>query len=121
MEQPYNIYYDNRTGRVVLHKNERAYSPNRNNRNPQPNNDFDKKIEELYNYTNINSPNQVSIGRDILNNKDKEELKKSVENQFEKINKKNDIIPQVIFDENNEKIIIPSKFKNDKNNQTNLN
>ena len=121
MEQPYNIYYDNRTGRVVLHKNERAYSPNRNNRNPQPNNDFDKKIEELYNYTNINSPNQVSIGRDILNNKDKEELKKSVENQFEKINKKNDIIPQVIFDENNEKIIIPSKFQNDKNNQTNLN
>jgi hypothetical protein len=55
MEQPYNIYYDNRTGRVVLHKNERSYSPNRNNiRNVAINNDFDQKIQELYNYTNIN-------------------------------------------------------------------
>ena len=132
MEQPYNIYYDNRTGRVVLHKNERSHSPNRNNRNPGQNNDFDKKIEELYNYTNINSPNQVNIEKNIVDNKNeivdnKNELKKSIENQFEKMNNLDklnlDKLNKNIDDD--EKIIIPSRFSkneliNDKNNQTNL-
>jgi len=42
MEKPYNIYLSYRTGRVVLYKNQRAFSPNRNNRNHILNNDFDK-------------------------------------------------------------------------------
>jgi len=55
MSCPYNVFYNNTTGRVVIRKN---MSPPRCRSPPK---EFDKKIEELYKFTNINSPNKVSI------------------------------------------------------------
>jgi len=55
MSCPYNVFYNNSTGRVVIRKN---MSPPRYRSPPK---EFDKKIEELYKFTNINSPNKVSI------------------------------------------------------------
>ena len=58
MSCPYSILYNNTTGRVVIHKNN--ISPPRNKPIQR---EFDKKIEELYKFTNIDSPNKVSIER----------------------------------------------------------
>jgi len=40
MNKPYNIFYDNTTGRVILQKKARSVTPNKN---LVQNNDFDKK------------------------------------------------------------------------------
>jgi len=62
MSCPYNVFYNNNTGRVIIQKNNSSVK-----RSKSPPRDFDKKIEELYKFTNINSPNNVSI--DKLDNK----------------------------------------------------
>jgi len=67
MSCPYSVLYNNTTGRVVIHKNN--ISPPRNKPCQR---EFDKKIEELYKFTNIDSPNKVSIER---NNKESENIK----------------------------------------------
>jgi len=69
MSCPYSVLYNNTTGRVVIHKNKNNISPPRNKPCQR---EFDKKIEELYKFTNIDSPNKVSIER---NNKEAGKIK----------------------------------------------
>jgi hypothetical protein len=57
MSKPYNIYYNNRTGRVDIQKNNYYKEPCKKNIN----NPFQYKINELTKYANINSPNKVNI------------------------------------------------------------
>jgi hypothetical protein len=58
MSEPFNVYYDNLTGRIIIKK--KNNSPPRSRSPPK---DFDKKIEELYNFTKLDSPNKVSLER----------------------------------------------------------
>ena len=74
MNKNYNIYYNNSTGRVVIDKNDKQI---RKNNSPErktsifknDDEDFQKKIEELYKFSNLDNPNKVSI-----------EKKKNIEN-----------------------------------------
>ena len=74
MNKNYNIYYNNSTGRVVIDKNDKQI---RKNNSPErktsifknDDDDFQKKIEELYKFSNLDNPNKVSI-----------EKKKNIEN-----------------------------------------
>jgi hypothetical protein len=59
----YNVYYDNVTGRVIYNKKNNISIPN--NRFIAQNNDnnFEKKMEELYKFANIDDPEKVNIER----------------------------------------------------------
>ena len=67
--KPYNVLYNNFTGRVIVQRNNRYVSPSRrmsNNLNNSYTNDLEKKIQELS--KSINTPDNVSIQNNNSNN-----------------------------------------------------
>jgi hypothetical protein len=67
MNNPYNIYFDNSTGRVVVNK--AMQQQIKRNNSPQKkipifkneDDDFQKKIEELYKFTNLDNDKKNMI------------------------------------------------------------
>ena len=100
INQPYNVYYDNRTGRVVIQKNNIQHESCKK----KINNPFQYKINELTKYANINSPNKVNIDNNILENNVKEPLiqqKYTFENNILQNNVEEPLIQQKYTFDNN--------------------
>jgi hypothetical protein len=115
MSNPYNVFFDNTTGRVVFQKNNSCNKRQENNINDR---DFNNKINELCNITKIEDKkikNQNIVNFDI-----KEHIKKELHKNneirnheirkinLEEINKK-DELKRDNFQENDKKISLSKK------------
>ena len=101
--RPYNVYYNNLTGRVVIQKNDRYISPSKKN---ICNCTFQKKMDELSKSTNntfesINDTDNINIYKDNPIEKKNDELSKSINNTNNSFEKKNDELSKSINNTDN--------------------
>ena len=129
--KPYNVFYNNFTGRVIVQKNTRYNSPTKRIPPNLPNsytNDFEKKIQELS--KSINTPDNVSIEnsnnsinlKSYPNNNNNQNInqdlnKNTVQNTVQNINMGVKMNHNINLNENNndinnKRIIIEDKIKN---------
>ena len=114
MSRPYNVYFDNTSGRVIMQKKVNKEEHNNDDT------DFNNKINQLYNITNIEEHYNKNIGQNFNQNYNKNHnnttnnINIDIREQIKKeLNKKN----------SNEirKINIQEDFKNNFNNNLNNN
>ena len=118
MSRPYNVYFDNVTGRVVMQK---KVNKEENNRCDT---DFNNKINQLYNITNIEEHSNKNIGQNI-NKNPIQQYNKTPNNTSNNINIdiREEIKKELSKKNSNEikKINIQEDFKNNINNNLNNN
>jgi len=94
----YNVYYDNVTGRVIYNKRNNVSIPNNRFMSQSNDSNFERKMEELYKFANIDDPEKVNIERT---------KKISDEKKIETIN----LIKEVLKKQNNKNQENKEKFE----------